>query len=290
MAQYKIAVCGSRRQDPYLKELDALFAYLERCGIRVLLHSAFARYLDEIRVDTYGGVPVDKLPDDVSLVMSIGGDGTFLRTFRWIGRKEVPILGVNTGHLGYLASCHIGNVLEMLEKVFRGDISIEKRMALAVSGDDLSADLWPYALNEVAMLRDERASIITVHAAIDGGRLAEYRADGLIVATPTGSTAYNLSAGGPILQPTLDCMVLSPIAPHTLTLRPLVVGADGALQLVAESRSANFRLNLDDRTYTLPSGKKITVKKADFYALLIREKGSDFASVLRDRLLWNAQG
>ena len=288
MIYQKVAICGNRRQDSHLEGLAALFSYMSRCGLRVLVHAPFAAYLEEKGVDTSAAVPVENLPEGVSLVMSIGGDGTFLRTFRWVGAKQIPILGVNTGHLGFLAGCRIEDADKMLEKIFRGDIVVERRIALTVEGEDLPDEIWPFALNEISMVRDERASLINVNCYINDRLLASYRADGLIVSTPTGSTAYNLSAGGPILQPTLDALVLSPIAPHTLTLRPVVVNANSSVSLEVKSRSRNFRLNLDDRSYLLPVDTKLTIRKADFAALLVRDSETDFAAVLRDRLLWNA--
>ncbi|MDE6772291.1 MAG: hypothetical protein K2J49_06800, partial [Muribaculaceae bacterium] len=122
-----------------------------------------------------------------------------------------------------------------------------------------------------------------------GHFLADYRADGLIVSTPTGSTAYNLSAGGPILEPTLDCISLSPVAPHTLTVRPLVVGGDSELELTVESRTRDFRISLDGRSYSLPAGERIWIKRAGFSTMLVRRKDTNFATILRDKLLWNAQ-
>lgn len=290
MTHNKIAINGNRRQDHSMTEIAALFAFLEERGFRVIVNTRFASYLEEHHIDMRGGVPLENVPDGVDLAISIGGDGTILRTFRWVAKKEVPILGVNTGHLGFLSGCRIENIREMIDKISKGDVSLERRMALTMEGEGLPPFVWPYALNEVAVLRDEKASVVCVRAFVNGHFLAEYICDGLIVGTPTGSTAYNLSAGGPVLEPQLDCMVISPIAPHTLTLRPLVVGGDSNIVLEVESRSNNFRLNLDDRSVTLPANRRITVSKADFSALLVKEKGNDFATTLRDKLLWNARG
>lgn len=284
----KIAIYGSRSQDAYLHQLAALFLFLDREGFRVVIHEKFMSYLDSHGIDMGHATPVEKLPSDTSLVLSIGGDGTFLRTARWIGEMHVPILGVNTGHLGFLSSCGINDVEDMIGEVCRGQIEVERRMLLHIESDSLPRNCWPYALNEVTVTRDDLSSIISVNTKVNGCFLADYRADGLIVATPTGSTAYSLSAGGPILQPTIDCIALSPIAPHTLTLRPLVVGADSVMDLKVESRSKNFRLSIDDRTCVLPSGTILKIKRAPFTVLLIRRKDSNFATILRDKLLWSA--
>ena len=284
----KIAIYGSRRQDGHLDKLESLISLLSGSGFSVTLHSKLGNYLQEKGVDLSGARVSSSMPDDTSLVISLGGDGTFLRAARWVGKREVPILGVNTGHLGFLSSCNLDNLDDMLGAVCRGDVIVERRMVLWVQGPSLGHDFWPYALNEVAFLKEESASMIAVRTNIDGHFLADYRADGLIVATPTGSTAYNLSAGGPILEPTLDCMVLSPVAPHTLTVRPLVVGGDSELEFTVESRTQEFRLSLDGRSYPVAAGEKVWIKRAGFYTMLIRDKETNFATILRDKLLWNA--
>lgn len=284
----KIAIYGSRRQEPYLGELARLFPFLEDMGFRVSLHPKLFEYLEEMGIEVGSAVPAANVPEGTGLVISIGGDGTFLRAARWVGRREIPILGVNTGHLGYLASCRLSEVGDMMESICRGDVIVERRMLLAVDCGSFPVNAWPYALNEVALLKDETSSMITVHTEINGDFLADYRADGLIVATPTGSTAYNLSAGGPILEPTIDCMALSPIAPHTLTVRPLVAGGGSLLELSVESRSKVFRLSLDDRSYHIPVGTKVRVRRAEFATMLIRRKDTNFATILREKLLWSA--
>ena len=283
----KIAIFGSRRQPDSLEDLPRLFKFLEESGFRVYVHSLFARYLETNGVDMGQAIPSDHIPQGVSLVMSLGGDGTFLRAARWIGDREIPILGVNTGHLGFLASCSLSETEEMMRKVCRGEIMVERRMLIEVSSDELPADKWRYALNEVSLMR-LGSSMLNVSASIGENFLADYRGDGLIVSTPTGSTAYSLSAGGPIIEPTIDCFCLTPVAPHTLTLRPLVVGSESVIHLEPESRSSNFILSLDDLSMTLPAKGKFTIKKAPFSVLLIRKKDEGFASILRQKLLWSA--
>lgn len=283
----KIAIYGSRRQPDSLGELPRLFNFLYDLGLKVFLESKFASYLEDNNVDTFHAVPSDHIPPGVSLVMSLGGDGTFLRAARWIGDKEIPILGVNTGHLGFLASCGLAETEDMLKEVFRGNIRIEKRMLLEISSDALPKDRWNYALNEIALMR-YGSSMLNVNASIGNSFLADYRGDGLIAATPTGSTAYSLSAGGPIIEPTIDCICLCPVAPHTLTLRPLVVGADTEIRLRPQSRSANFILTLDDQSMVLPANGEFIIRKAPFSALVVRKKDENFSSILRQKLLWSA--
>ncbi|MCH5233220.1 MAG: NAD(+)/NADH kinase [Muribaculaceae bacterium] len=284
---YKIAIYGSRRQEDALSLLPRLFNFLCTSGFRVFIREGFAQYLSDNSVDTYEAVPCKHIPPDVSLVISLGGDGTFLRTARWIGQREIPILGVNTGHLGFLSSCGIDGVEDMIRSICAGQIDVERRMLLEIESADLPDNIWPYALNEIAIMRDGSSSMLTVGAEINSEFLADYRGDGLIVATPTGSTAYSLSAGGPVMDPTIDCICLCPVAPHTLTLRPFVAGSDSLIKLSPQSRSGNFTLSIDDKSIVLPAGKTFTIKKAPYSVLLIRKKGSGFASILREKLFWN---
>ena len=282
----KIAVYGSRRQPDYLEELPRLFKFLNEAGFRVYVHTRFARYLEDNQVDIDKSIPSDHIPPGVSLVLSLGGDGTILRAARWIGNREIPILGVNTGNLGFLASCGLHDAEEMLSEVCKGNIRVERRMLLEVQSESLPPEKWRYALNEIAMMR-HGSSMLTARAYIGEDFLADYRGDGLIVATPTGSTAYSLSAGGPIVEPTIDCMCLCPVAPHTLTLRPLVVGAESIIRLKPESRAPNFILTIDDQSIELPASGEYTIRKASFSVLLIRKKDEGFASILRQKLLWS---
>lgn len=284
----KIAIFGSRSQHDSLGDLSRLFNFLASHDLRIFIHTSFAAYLEENDVETCGAIPSEHIPPGVSLVISLGGDGTFLRAARWIGRREIPILGVNTGHLGFLASCSLADATEMLGDVCRGNIRVEKRMLLKVESDALSEDKWLYGLNEIALMR-HGSSMLNIHASIGDDFLAEYQGDGLIVATPTGSTAYSLSAGGPIIEPTLDCMCLCPVAPHTLTLRPFVTSDDSRLILRPQSRSSNLNLTIDDRSFVVPAQGEFIISKADFSVIVVRKKDEGFSSILRQKLLWSAK-
>lgn len=282
----KIAIFGNRSQAEALSEMPRLFAFLEECGFRVFVQTRFYSYLENNNVDLGASVPVVNLPSDVVLVISIGGDGTILRAARWIGNKEVPLLGINTGHLGFLTSCGIKNAEEMLKDICNGEVTVEKRMLLEISGDNVPEDMR-YAFNEIGFMRDSSSSMLSVNASVGGNFLADYRGDGLVVSTPTGSTAYSLSAGGPIIEPTVDCICLTPLATHTLTLRPLVTRPDTLLTIIPQSRSGKFTLSLDDRSIVLPANENFLIRKAPFSVLLIRKKGVGFATILREKLLWS---
>lgn len=285
---YKIVVNGSRSQEDALSLLPRFFDFLCTGGFRVFINEIFGDYLSKNGVEICDAIPCSHIPPETSLAISLGGDGTFLRTARWIGNREIPILGVNTGHLGFLSSCGISDFEEMISEICQGEVNVEKRMLLHLEAENLPEYIWPYALNEVTAMREGSSSMITIGAMINGNFLADYRGDGLIVSTPTGSTAYSLSAGGPIMDPTIDCIALTPVAPHTLTLRPLVAGSDSIIELRPESRSGKFTLSIDDKSVVLSSNCKIRVSKAPFSVLLIRKKDTGFASILREKLLWSA--
>ncbi|MDE5923020.1 MAG: NAD(+)/NADH kinase, partial [Muribaculum sp.] len=217
----------------------------------------------------------------------IGGDGTFLLTAQWVGDMQIPILGINTGHLGYLAATHMKDADEWIERLLKGDYDIETRTLIEVEADcHLAEEIWPYALNEVAVLKQDTSSMIEMKARINGSPLAVYLADGLIVSTPTGSTGYNLSVGGPILEPSAPVWAVSPIAAHSLTMRPLVVRDDSVIAITTCSRSGAYRLSLDGRFLSLPTESTVTLRKAPFATRVIKRPGHHFTDTLRDKLMW----
>ena len=222
--------------------------------------------------------------------ISIGGDGTFLRTARWVGPKEIPIIGFNTGHLGFLAEESLADAPATVDNLLAGNFFIESRSLLEVkaSGENLRQSIsgWAYALNEVAILRHDSASMITVHTFLDDIEVASYQGDGLIISTPTGSTAYNLSVGGPIIQPTAPCWALSPVAPHALTMRPLVVSDSHVITTRVDSRADTYRVNLDGRQLVLPIDVSLHIRRAPFAIKVIHMDGHTFVDTLSSKLLW----
>lgn len=280
-----VAVLGSRHQNHYIGKIAELLRLLNEAGIKTELEQHFGTYLQENGLPLTGNF-VNKPSDDCGAVISIGGDGTFLRSARWVERRCIPVLGINTGHLGYLTSFTLEDIKDIPSRLLNGDALVEPRSLLRVECDRLPSDVWPYALNEVTISKDDTSSMITVTATIDDFYLADYLCDGLIVATPTGSTAYNLSAGGPLLQPTLDCMVLSPIAPHSLTMRPLVVDGASRLKLCGKTRATQFRVSLDNRSFTVDNNTELRVSRGEFQTYIVRKPGSGFATILRSKLHW----
>lgn len=282
-----IAICGSRHQEGFLDEIAALLRRLSADGVDVCLESRFFHYLESRLPEMPAGLRHSPgIPPEADLVASIGGDGTFLRTARLVADLEIPILGINTGHLGFLANYSLAEAASLGRELCDDDFSVESRSVLRVEAPLFPESVWPYALNEVAILKEDTSSMITVHTELDGYFLADYLADGLIVATPTGSTGYNLSVGGPILQPTLECRVLSPIAPHSLTMRPVVVDAFSAVTATTTSRAHTYRVSLDGRSFVMACGTTIKIVRAPFSVKVLHRRRDDFASTLRHKLLW----
>lgn len=233
---------------------------------------------------------VEQVPESTDFIISLGGDGTFLRAARWSGYRQVPIAGVNLGHLGYLAAFSPDDIEQLPDMLLSGCYDVEERAMLSVEYPaellPPDADIWPYALNEVAVLKQDTASMISIPVSINGRELGIYRSDGLIIATPTGSTGYSLSVGGPVLQPTVPALVLSPVADHSLTMRPMVISNTASLEITAQGRTTSFRVSLDGNSFTLPAGTPVKISKARFVCKMVTRKGAMFASTLRSKLLW----
>lgn len=283
----KIAVFGSNHQKE--EQIKRIIDSLQQYNVEVYMESSFSEYLcSAYSLSCDLGRIIDEQNFDTDLVISIGGDGTFLRSAAKIGNKGIPILGVNTGRLGFLADTYSCDFDIALKQIIEGKYSIEERTRLAVEVDQPLEGGSAKALNDVAILKQDTASMITVNVTINGEFLTAYEADGLLVSTPTGSTAYAMSAGGPILSPTLSNFTLTPIAPHTLTSRPLVIDDCSELSIEVESRNPNFLLSLDGRSTILPTHTSFKIRKATHPLRIIRREGQSFYSTLRDKLMWGA--
>lgn len=299
-----IAIYGTEVRRGAEEALRRLFALVGEHYDRVYIRRGFGEYLHRLGVGCGEKEELgEDFPADAAVVVSIGGDGTFLRAAQWVGSREVPIIGLNAGHLGFLSSYSLSEVDALAGMLCHGAGAVERRIVLEAIFPQSGRQVRSFALNEVAVVKSVTASMLTVRAYRGGRFVADYMADGLVIATPTGSTAYNLAVGGPILSPTLEGMILSPIAPHSLTMRPLVVGADEELEFEIYSRAGECHLALDGRTHSvacpnpremsggeipeLPSGGGLVrVRRADFGVMVLRRPDSDFATLLREKLLW----
>lgn len=280
---------GNLHQEGHFADLGNMMRILATKEFNVDIDRRFGEYLRSNGIDLHGFPLVDSLPVSTDAILSLGGDGTFLHAAVKAGATETPVLGINTGHLGFLASYTLSEAAELADMLLAGTARLEHRMLLRLESAYLPDSVWPYALNEISVLKEDTSSMINVETRIDGFRLADYLADGLVIATPTGSTAYSLAAGGPIVEPTLQCITLTPVAPHTLTLRPLVVGAESDLLLKVTSRADAFRVSVDGRSMVMPCGAELRVRRAVFSTIVMRRPEDDFASILRNKLLWGAR-
>lgn len=225
---------------------------------------------------------------DVDYVISLGGDGTFLKAAGRVGAKQIPIIGVNMGRLGFLANVNPGDIRATLDEVFAGQAEIEERAVIQLEADGGPLEGCPYALNDIAILKRDNAAMISIRASVNGEYLVTYLADGLVISTPTGSTAYSLSVGGPIIVPQSGILSMTPVAPHSLNIRPIVISDDSEIRLEVESRSHNFLAAVDGRSEKLREGVTLTIRKAPHKVRIVKRSGQRFFSTLREKLMWGA--
>ncbi|MFK7904301.1 MAG: NAD kinase [Chitinophagales bacterium] len=219
-------------------------------------------------------------------LFSIGGDGTLLHTVRFIKDSGIPILGVNIGRLGFLTGVVKGKITEAIEALEEGNYILDQRTLLHLTSNHPIFENAPYAMNELTIQKKDTSSMVTVHTYVNGEFLNSYWADGLILATPTGSTAYSLSVGGPIIAPTSKTLLLAPIAPHNLTVRPIVIPDDSTVTFQIEGRAKHYFCTLDSQAVTIDSSYELSVRKADFSISLVRFEWSSFYQTIRSKLMW----
>lgn len=266
------------------KYLIQIIDRLTKEGIKISITEAF--YSRNTKLIDSEKSTIESISPEHDAVFSLGGDGTFLETFLLVGRTEVPILGINMGTLGFLASIAKEQIKESLYLFFQGDYEIESRSLLSLHSNLQLFDGKAYALNECAILRKDTSAMIKVKGYINDQFLNTYWADGLMVSTPTGSTGYSLSCGGPLMMPDAKDFVITPVSPHNLNVRPLIVSDDSELRFEIVSRNRSFLISLDSRSETIETDIELTVKKAPFNAKLIRITGINFPDTIRNKLGW----
>ena len=284
----KLILFGNDHQESNLPAIVQLIDGLLARQVNVVVESDFYRYLNSSRHTFSREVqqaPAHDLPGDIDAALSLGGDGTFLTTVMWVAQLGIPIMGINAGHLGYLAACSLSDAPEAISELLSGDCEVQLRSMLQVRCEGVEIE-HPYALNDVAILRQDTSSMIEMETTLQGQPLTTYKGDGLVVCTPTGSTAYNLSAGGPILEPTTQCMALSPLSPHSLTMRPLVIPMTSVVSIVTRTRADYYQVSVDGEAFTCPSGSMVTISEAPLKVRVIVRRGHHFASTLRHKLHW----
>lgn len=286
----KVAVYGTSVSVDFIPVLKEFFGFLEAEQIQVQLSSTFCNYLtDELEFEPYYTEKYSSYEDfdsNCNFIFSIGGDGTFLHSVLNIRNFDIPVIGVNSGRLGFLADISTDQVKNALELIFQEKYSVVERSMLQVDYESKSGMEFKYALNEIAILKTDTSSMINVKAYVDGELLNNYWADGLIVATPTGSTAYSLSVGGPILTPESENFVITPLAPHNLTVRPVVVPDKSEILLKVEGRGAQYLTALDFRSEAVDISTILKIRKAAFSLKTIELPDQTFFNTLRNKLMW----
>jgi NAD+ kinase len=284
----RFAIIGTSYNPSTKEQIQALCDSLHEAGDEVFLYSQFHDLIkdDVILCEECTIFSDHSQVSNVDCFISIGGDGTLLHTMSFVRESCVPVIGINTGRLGYLTASNINDAPNSLARIRRGDYIIDKRSLLRV---DTKGDLFGslnYALNDFTIYKKDTASMITIHAHVNGIFLNSYWGDGLIISTPTGSTAYSLSCGGPIVTGDCGVFVLTPVAPHNLNVRPLIISDDSIITLTAETRHQNYLATLDSRSESVFQPVEFTIRKQAFCFNLIRFPNQNFPSTIREKLLW----
>lgn len=331
----RFALFGNEYQTKKSASAALLLGCLRQHEAEVFVERTFYDFLRQM----HGGEPVvaalcdsmhvfDVLDFPVDYAISMGGDGTLLKTASHVGATGIPIIGVNTGRLGFLADFLPNEIEQALDELYAGKCRVEEHAAIKLSLRDgssgsmslrdgskgsngsFSAMLrkrpcgpsamslrdgskgpsgsigYPYALNDIAVLKRDNASMITIHARINGDELVTYQADGLVVSTPTGSTAYNLSNGGPIMAPLTGILCLTPVAPHSLNIRPIVINDDSVIELTVESRTHNYLVAVDGRSATLDESIPLVISKAPYTVRIVKRASQHYFATLREKMMW----
>lgn len=337
----RFALFGNEYQTKKSASAALLLGCLRQYEAEVFVERTFYDFLRQM----HGGEPVvaalcdsmhvfDVLDFPVDYAISMGGDGTLLKTASHVGATGIPIIGVNTGRLGFLADFLPNEIEQALDELYAGKCRVEEHAAIKLSLGDgssgsngsmslrdgskgsngsFSAMLrkrpcgpsamslrdgskglsgsngsigYPYALNDIAVLKRDNASMITIHARINGDELVTYQADGLVVSTPTGSTAYNLSNGGPIMAPLTGILCLTPVAPHSLNIRPIVINDDSVIELTVESRTHNYLVAVDGRSAALDESIPLVISKAPYTVRIVKRASQHYFATLREKMMW----
>ena len=310
----RFALFGNEYQTKKSASAALLLGCLRQYEAEVFVERTFYDFLRQM----HGGEPVvaalcdsmhvfDVLDFPVDYAISMGGDGTLLKTASHVGATGIPIIGVNTGRLGFLADFLPNEIEQALDELYAGKCRVEEHAAIKLSlrdgssGSNGSMSLrdgskglsgsngsigYPYALNDIAVLKRDNASMITIHARINGDELVTYQADGLVVSTPTGSTAYNLSNGGPIMAPLTGILCLTPVAPHSLNIRPIVINDDSVIELTVESRTHNYLVAVDGRSAALDESIPLVISKAPYTVRIVKRASQHYFATLREKMMW----
>ena len=285
-----IALYGKSFSENFDSCIQQLIFKLEKENCGLYIYEPFALFLNKkvkfsSEIKTFNSyIDINK---DVDFLISIGGDGTLLNTITLVRDSGIPVIGINTGRLGFLASISKDEVIDAIDAIFNKKYILEKRSLLQLETCNLLFGEMNFALNELTVLKKDTSSMIIIDTYINDEFLNSYWADGLIVATPTGSTAYSLSCGGPIITPESENFIITPISSHNLTVRPIVISDKYSIKLkVTDGRNRRFLVSLDSRTQTINNSTELKIKKANFKINLVRLENEKFFSTIRNKLMW----
>ena len=283
-----IAVYARNTKDNYPDYLENLLALSTNENFKVIVFKPYLDFLNStlnksFKLDTYSNS--EELIAKADYVISLGGDGTMLETLEYVRKSGIPVLGVNTGRLGFLATVYKEDFKKAIQLLIKEKFTLDKRELIELDKTTCFNEV-NYALNEFTIHKKESSAMINIDTYVDGIFLNSYFADGLIVSTPTGSTAYSLSCGGPIMVPDSDNFIITPIAPHNLNVRPIVISNNKTLSFKVSGRSDSFNVSLDSRSKTINNLSELIIKKADFKFHMINLEGQHFFETLRNKLLW----
>ena len=282
----KIALYSLVHDDATLRIVSQIFAFFTEKQLSIQLEKELAAHFPKVAASQFESHrDLDPKPD---VFFAIGGDGTVLRALNYVRESKIPLIGINTGRLGFLATVQPDEIEACLADIIAKNYSTEERSVLEIKTNPAHPELeaFPLALNEISVARENTTSMITIHTKVNGAYLNVYWADGLVVATPTGSTGYSLSSGGPIIAPESKSLVLTPIAPHNLNARPLVVSDDVEIETHVEGRGDSHLISLDTRLFSVPMHTIIHIKKTTCPFVFIRPNNHSFFNTLRNKLLW----
>lgn len=284
-----IAIFGSPYPEHFTKYIQHLVKKLESEHIKIIVEEEFYVFLqNNIRLTNKKATfnSYESLKENADFLLSIGGDGTLLKAVTFVRESNIPIMGINTGRLGFISSISAGQIDDAINDILKGNFKINERALLELTTVNNLFKEKNFALNEVAISKKDTSSMIRIDAFVDDEFLNTYWADGLVISTPTGSTGYSLSCGGPIIMPGTNNIIVTPNAPHNLNVRPIVLNDTSVLKLKVDDRDQLALVSLDSRSRAFDSDTELVIKKADFKIKLIQPQDNSFTSTIRNKLMW----
>ncbi len=282
-----IALFGNTHQTEKSRYAHKVVELLKKKGAEILIEREFYECAKQ-SIGIFDDSHIFSSYDfEADLAISLGGDGTFLRAARFVNNKGIPILGINIGHLGFMADVNPEDIPHIINDICNKNYVVERRSVLEVALPEPNPEIFPFALNEVAVLKQDISSMIKIRVTVNGEYLTTYSADGLVIATPTGSTGYALSAGGPVVVPQSKSLVLTAVAPHSLSVRPIVLCDNIEVSLGVESRSHNYLVSVDGRSVRCNENDVLTIRRAPFDINIVRSANKTYFDTLREKLMWD---